>query len=279
MSTCLHGIDAHIKKLDAIAIKCGQKEVDKEEKSKDEFINKKREIHKLVEEVREGCVERKKILDRRGICHETITKGHDNREKLRRLQMVYGDIQALHKKTTGKRRPGQSKEELHARWEDIRTLKKLVDNCRESVEGGNFNEDPTLTESAPRAQLFGLREAGQARGDPDTKRAMNEEEEQALAAMKARDEAIDEQVGQVGDVLDRLKDVGLHMGEEAERQKRKIDEIDVLVDKNSTEIKRQDDVAKSIIQYQKNTDSCCKMVMGLMILAVVGVVFKQMGMG
>lgn len=275
MPSCVNGINVHIKRLEAIAEKCGEKKVTKEEE-KDEFIRMRVRMYTLIAEVRDGVHERKAIVNRRGICHETITKGHELRTKVQELHRSLPQLQQVHKKAMGKRNASQKKEELSARYQDIRILKKHVDEVRDLLEGTNANmEDPISAGQS--AQLLGLREA--ARGDPNTSRALDAEEEQALANMRARDEQIDKQIGEIGNVVERLGDIAGQIGVTAEQQKAQADALGTAVDKNKEEIMRQTAVTTELIKYEKNTMFCCQMVLGLLLLCIVGFIFHQLKLG
>jgi len=274
MSSCVHGINAYVKKLQVIQEACGKKKVaGQEAEPKDEFVRNKLRMYMLIEDVRDGVRDRQAVIKRRGICHETINKGHENRQKMAELQRSLPQMQQLHKKAMGKRSAAQNKEELAARYQDLRVLKRHVDEVRELIEGTNADMEDVGT----RPELFGLREAG--RGDPDIKRDLTDDEKQALADMRARDEKIDQQAGEIGDVVQRLVPLAEQIGVTAERQKAQADTLTSSVDKNLKEIERQSEFTKELIKYEKSTTQCCQMVLGLLLLCVIGFIFNQIGLG
>lgn len=272
MSSCVHGITAYIKKLEEMAEYCGEKKV-AQAVEKDEFIRLRVTMYNLIKEIREGVHERQALM-KKGISQETITKGHDNRMKLRELQQSLPKLQELHKKASGKRKAAQQKDELQARFQDIRLLKRNMDEVRELIEGANMSEDPTLRTTSA-ATMLGLREA--ARGE--TGRAMNEEEQQALQGMRDRDKQIDQEVSKIGQVVERLGDLAENLGTVVDSQKQLADKLHTGVEENTAEIKRQVEYTKEIIKYEKSTTTCCQMVLGLLLLCVVGFIFHQMGFG
>jgi DNA repair exonuclease SbcCD ATPase subunit len=277
MSSCVQGINTYIKKLEAIADACGEKTVTKETGVKDAFQDLKSRMHELITQIRKGVHDRQALTSKRGICHETIQKGSENRRKLDDLQKLYADLQAVHKKALGKRSSAQKKEELQERWQDVRVLKKLVDDTRELVEAANEgNEDPALR--VPSATLLGLREAA-ARGDYVTNRALSEEENQVMDEISARQKGIDNQLGDLDKVVNRLGDMAPRIGHTAEMQTKQAEEISKGIDKNIEELGAQTKKAKEIIQYQKNTNLCCQMVLGLLLLCIVGFICHQLGLG
>jgi len=275
MSSSVHGITKYIKRLEVIAEACGEKKV-AAAVEKDEFIRMKSHMYLLVTEIRDGVHERKNLISRRGICHETITKGHECRSKMQELQRSLPQLQQLHKKAMGKRNASQKKEELAARYQEIRLLKKHVDEVRDLLEGQGENMEDPMAGAGVSAQLLGLRSTAGVKGE--TGRAMDGEEQQAMADIKARDANIDAQLGEIGNVAERLGDIAHTIGHEAQKQKAKADALQEGIEQNTTEIVRQTEFTKEIIRYEKNTTFMCQMVLGLLLLCVVGFICKQIGL-
>lgn len=278
MSSSVHGISSYIKKLEAIAEQCGESKKVVKEVEKDEFILCKMRMYMLLEDIKSGVKERSELMKRRGICHESITKGHEHRQKLSELQTLLPKLQQLHKKAMGKRsaKKAGAQEELQFRYQDIRTLKKHVDEIRDTVESNGANEDST-----PSAMMLGLglRDTANARGDPNTQRAFTEEEQDALTEMRARDKQIDSQVGEIGSIVERMVPIAEQIGHTADRQKQQADLITAGVEKNTEEIERQNKATLELIKYEKSTTQCCQMVLGLLLLCVVGFIFHQLKLG
>lgn len=277
MSTALHGINGYIKRLEAIAEQCGEKKTVKDVEPKDEFIRMKLRMYLLLEEIRNGVHERQALMKRRGVCTETIQKNVENRQKYDELKRTLPQLQQLHKKAMGKRSANRSdkKEELQHRFQDIRVLKKHVDEVHELIEGANVDQDPTLQGSGPAATLMGLRET--ARGDIN--RDLTPEEQEELAKMRGKDAEIDKQVGEIGCIVERMVPIAQTIGITAQQQKEQADAITTAVAKNTEEINRQSDKTKELIRYEKNTTCCCQMVLGIIFLCVVGFVFHQLKLG
>lgn len=125
MSTQLHGIGECLTRLEKIAEECGEKQAQAVEK--DEFLRVKQRLYVLLEETRDHIHERSTLLKRRGNCHETITKGHSIRQNLDEMRKCLPRLQELHRKAQNKRGAAKRKEELQARYKDIRILKRHVD--------------------------------------------------------------------------------------------------------------------------------------------------------
>jgi len=279
-TSCIHGISSYIKKVEAIADQCGEKKAAAVAETKDEFILTKMRMYMLIEDIRTGVQERSTLMKRRGICSETITKGHEHRQKLTELQSLLPKLQQLHKKATKKQKSNANdakSQENAMRWQDIRVLTAHVKDTRDLVEGQAQDEDM----GAPSSQMLGLglRDAANARGDPNTQRPFTEEEQQVLTDMRTRDKQIDQQVGEIGSIVERMVPIAEQIGFTAEKQKQQADVLSTAVDKNREEIDRQSEATKALIKYEKSTTQCCQMVLGLILLCVVGFIFHQIGIG
>lgn len=279
-TSCIHGISSYIKKVEAIADQCGcgEKKAAIVE-TKDEFILTKMRMYMLIEDIRTGVQERSALMKRRGICSETITKGHEHRQKLTELQSLQPKLHQIHKKA-GKNKKTNSNDarsqENTMRYQDMRVIRLHVESTRDLVEGQAQDED-----TAPSSQMLGLglRDAANARGDPNTQRPFTEEEQQVLSDMRGRDKQIDQQVGEIGCIVERMVPIAQQIGFTAEKQKDQADKIATQVEKNTEEIDRQGEATKALIKYEKSTTQCCQMVLGLILLCVVGFICHQMGIG
>jgi len=279
-TSCIHGISSYIKKVEAIADQCGEKKAAATAETKDEFIKTKMHMYMLIEDIRTGVQERSALMKRRGICSETITKGHEHRQKSTELQSQLPKLQQLLKKASKKQKANANDakaQENAMRWQDIRVLTAHVKDTRDLVEGQAQDEDM----GAPSSQMLGLglRDAANARGDPNTQRPFTEEEQQVLTDMRTRDKQIDQQVGEIGSIVERMVPIAEQIGFTAEKQKQQADVLSTAVDKNREEIDRQSEATKALIKYEKSTTQCCQMVLGLILLCVVGFIFHQIGIG
>lgn len=276
MATQLHGIGDLIKRLEAIADACGEKK--KEDQPKDEFLRLKQRVYVLLEEARKDIHERQKLLNKRGNCKETIEKGHSVRQALEELRRALPKLQALHKKAQNQRGAKGRKEELQARYQDIRILKRHVDELNELFVSGQAAE-----ESTPSANLFGrpsgvgggLRELGRASPE-DTRRDLTSQEEDALAAMKRRDEDIEKQLSEVGQALGRLDPLARQIGQTAERHRLRAEALTAEVDKTEGDMQMLNKRVTEVMRYERNTSCCCQIVLMVVLLCCVGFIFQQL---
>lgn len=281
MSTQLHGIGDFVKRLERIAEECGE-QPGKQKKEKDEFLRTKQRIYALLEQVREDILNRGTLLRKRGNCYETIQKGHAIRQSLDELKKSLPKLQELHKRAQGKRGAGsgQKKDELQMRYNDIRVLKRHVDEVNELFTSSTTGTDAPGAGSSgdPQASLFGLRDAarGGGRGDVDGRRALSAEEEDALSSMKRRDQDLDRQAAEIGRVVERLDPLAREIGSAAERSRLRAEAMTTDVEKAEEDLKQLNKRMAEVMQYEKNTNTCCQLVLGIALLCCVGFVFQQL---
>lgn len=281
MPSQLHGIDAFIQRLEKIAEECGDKPP-KDAESKDEFVRTKQRVYTLLDQVREDVHSRTTLLRQRGNCYESIQKGHSIRQNLEELKGCLSKLQELHKRTQGKRNSNLRKDELQARYKDIRVLKKLVDEAHELFMQSNSGAEGLqgssgLGSSNPRAQLFGagLRDLARA-SDEDARRLLSSEEEEALASMKRRDQELDQHVGQIGLVIERLNPLAQQIGATAQRQRERAEAMTDVVTKADQDMQALNKKITEVMRYERNTNCCCQLVLGIALLCCAGFVLQQL---
>lgn len=273
------GINGFELKLKEIAEQCGEKLIDKEPGERDEFNRLKGEMHLVYGELREGVQERHQLMKRRGNCQETIQMRQKNWQKFEKLKSNLASMQAINKKAMSKR-DKKKKEEVSARIQDIRVLTSMLNEAKELIEGAGTEQDATLggLGGGPSTTLFGsgLREAG--RCDPNAGRALTAEEQEELEKMRNRDKQIDDEVGIIGGIVERMKPMAQQIGIEAEKQTKKANVIAEGVEKNTQEILRQNKYCQEIMRFEKNTQCCCQITLMILLLCVVGFIMNQLGL-
>mmetsp|Transcript_70906 Transcript_70906/g.178760 ORF Transcript_70906/g.178760 Transcript_70906/m.178760 type:complete len:279 (+) Transcript_70906:146-982(+) len=278
MTTQLHGIGDYVTRLEKIAEACGEKPA-KEAGEKDEFLRVKQRIYVLLEQTREDIHSRATLLKKRGNCHETITKGHAIRQNLDELKRCLPKLQELHKKAQAKRGAAKQKEELQARYKDIRILKRHVDEVNELFQSHTLGDSAGPDGLAPHASLLGLRETARTNVNPeDGRRLLTAEEEDALATMKRRDAELDKQVADVGKVIERLDPLARQIGITAESQRLKAEALSTDVERADKDLQAINKRIEEVMKYEKNTNCCCQMVLLIVLLCCVGFVFQQLNL-
>eukprot|EP00931_Biecheleriopsis_adriatica_P028284 TRINITY_DN16888_c0_g1_i1.p1 TRINITY_DN16888_c0_g1~~TRINITY_DN16888_c0_g1_i1.p1 ORF type:complete len:281 (+),score=86.79 TRINITY_DN16888_c0_g1_i1:41-883(+) len=279
MATQLQGIGDFVRRLEKIAEDCGEKKAS-EDQPKDEFLRLKQRIYTLLEQARSDITDRQSLLKKRGNCYETIQKGHAVRQALDELKQAMPKLQTLHKKAQNKRGAKSRKEELQARYQDIRVLKRHVDELNELFLSGQDVESSYVT---PRATLLGkapgagggLRDSARANPD-DARRDLTTDEEDALAAMKRRDAELDKQADEIGLVLNRLDPLARQIGVTADRQRLKAESLHGDVDQCEADLEALNKRVSEVIKYEKNTNCCCQIMLSVALLCCVGFVFQQL---
>merc|ERR1719161_1544693 len=122
----------YMERLHKIAEACGEKRV-KDADARDAFQLQKAKMYQMLQEVRDNTRARHELMAKRGNCHETINRGHTIRKNLEELKRMVPQLQDMHKKAQNKRsaRKAENKEELKSRYEDIRNLKRLIDEAND----------------------------------------------------------------------------------------------------------------------------------------------------
>eukprot|EP00435_Cladocopium_sp_Y103_P034590 s840_g8.t6 len=138
-------------------------------------------------------------------------------------------------------------------------------------------------ETTPSANLFGrpsgvgggLRELGRASAE-DTRRDLTSQEEDALAAMKRRDEDIEKQLSEVGQALGRLDPLARQIGQTAERHRLRAEALTAEVDKTEGDMQTLNKRVTEVMRYERNTSCCCQIVLMVVLLCCVGFIFQQL---
>lgn len=282
-SSQLVGMSQHIKRLEEIAEKCGEKKK-KQEETKDGFVKTKANMYRMLEVLRENIRNRQAIQKAHGNCVEAIEKGVRIREQLAALDSMLPKLQEIHKKQANKTRTF-TREEIGARYQDIRMLKRHIDEAR-SVFLGNGDEESGLAplpdvdglEKGPRATLFGnasgLRDAARV----DTQRDLNDEEAGAMARFKNRDDQFDAMLDEISLTIDRLNPLAQQIGQTAQRQQLLAEDITESADKAEDDLRQMNVRLHQVMEYEKGTTFFCRMILICTLLGMGGFVFNQLKM-
>lgn len=280
MSSAVAGIEQYVKRLEEIAEACGEKPK-KDEVQKDEFLRHKQKCYQLLEDVRETVVARQQLMKKRSNCYETIQKGHMIRNQLDDLKKLQLRMQELHKKAQGKWSASKKQDELQDRYQVMRLLKRQTDEANELFLSGQVADGGGLRDAgnavnghdrAPTASLLGMA------SDADKRRELSLEEEGVIQDIRKRDQELDQQVADLGSVVERLGDIAGNIGATADRQKIRAEALLSDVEKADGDLKQLNKRVAEVIQYEKNTNFFCQMVLGICLLCCVGFIMQQAGL-
>lgn len=199
----------------------------------DDFLRTKAHMYQLLELVREVIREHDLISASNGICAESARIRHKIRQYLDELAVLLPRLREIQKTARGSWLPGAVKgEELQARYEDIRVLKRQLDEAKELFSGNADTSQPSRS-SSPRAhcqvdiaRLDASVLLSSCGGQPaESKYAMTSDEERALDHMRRRDGELNRQLGDIGDTADRLNELAGQIGLASKRQKSKADNL------------------------------------------------------
>jgi len=93
--------------------------------------------------------------------------------------------------------------------------------------------------------------------------------------MKKRDGELDQQVGEIGKVIERLDPLAKQIGVTADRQRIRAEGLNTDVSKAEHDLESLNKRVTDIMKYEKNTNFCCQMVLGVSLLCCVGFIFQQ----
>jgi len=278
--TLLVGLGGYVQRLEKIAQECGETQA-AQAVEKDEFLRVKQRIYTLLEQSREDIHSRAALLRSRGNCHETISKGHTIRQSLDELKRSLPKLQELHKKAQSKRSAARNKDELQARYKDIRVLKRHVDEVHElfdAVGAGKADASP-----CPKASLLGQRQDPvqfntqfKPASKEDTKRSLAADEIEALAHMKKRDAEVDKQVGDLGKVVERLDPLAKQIGITAERHRMQAENLTGDVESADKDLKGLNSSIEEIMRYESTTNCCGQVTLLVVLLCCLSFVFQQL---
>merc|ERR1712186_7818 len=99
-----------------------------------------------------------------------------------------------------------------------------------------------------------------------------------LATMKRRDKEIDDQVDELGKVVERLDPLARTIGDVAARQKIKAEGMTADVENAEHDLEGLNKKISEVMAYEKNTNFCCQLILGIAVLCCVGFVFQHLKM-
>lgn len=280
-SSQLHGMAQHIKRLEEIAEKCGEKKK-KQEETKDGFVKTKATMYRMLEVLRENIRNRQSLQKAHGNCVEAIEKGVRIREQLAALDKMLPKLQEIHKKQANKTR-AFTREEVGARYQDIRMLKRHIDEAR-SAFLGNADEESGLgdldgpLQQGPRATLFGNQGLRAAANAGDAQRDLTDEESGAMARFKDRDQQFDAMLDEIALTVDRLNPLAQQIGNAAQRQQLLAEDVTEQAEKAEEDLRQMNARLHQVMEYEKGTTFFCRTILICVLLGCAGFVFNQLKM-
>lgn len=276
ISTQLHGMHNYMERLRKIAEACGEKRP-KEKETRDAFQVQKVKMYQMLQDVRNNTRSRHELMAKRGNCHESINRGHTIRKQLEELKRMVAQLQEMHKKAQNKSsaRKAENKEELKSRYEDIRNLKRLIDEANDMFSNSAHQSWVAgVGNGPPGPTLFGLRGAGDA--SAHDKRDMEDDERNLLKKWRGRNENFDTMLEQIGNGLDILKNQTQEIGFSAGRQTDTAERLTVDVSVADEELKKMHKRIDEVMRYEKNTNLFCQLILGVALFCCIGFVVQQL---
>lgn len=258
-------------------------EKDKEaEKDLDPFFKCKNAITHVVEETRDLIEQRRRILETKGTTYEAIAKRSaitDNIAYMKKKFQELGDIYAQqYRQRKALKLP---EEELDDRHQQLNALLKEIESVHKLSKGG------AAVASAPleRGSVVGLAELtarqpfkegsyhDQGSFEPQPEE-LTEEDQIVLQRWKERDKQFDAQVAQIGDAIDRIADVAVTIGEQADVQNQIVEELTQQTNQAAAELQVLDSKLKKFMKEQTASNFCCKLILLLLVMLLICFVFS-----
>ncbi|CDJ63361.1 hypothetical protein, conserved [Eimeria necatrix] len=103
---------------------------------------------------------------------------------------------------------------------------------------------------------------------------LTEEDEAVLQRWKERDKQFDAQVAQIGDAIDRIAEVAVTIGQQAEQHSQKAEELAQQTQQAAAELQQLDAKLKAFMKSQSSSNFCCKLILLLLVLLLGCFVFS-----
>ncbi|CDJ41963.1 hypothetical protein, conserved [Eimeria tenella] len=103
---------------------------------------------------------------------------------------------------------------------------------------------------------------------------LTEEDEAVLQRWKERDKQFDAQVAQIGDAIDRIAEVAVTIGQQAEQHSQKAEELAQQTQQAAAELQQLDAKLKAFMKSQSSSNFCCKLILLLLVMLLGCFVFS-----
>ncbi|KAL8439741.1 hypothetical protein Efla_002643 [Eimeria flavescens] len=258
------------------------------EKGLDPFFKAKNAIMHVVEETRELIEQRRRILETRGTTYEAISKRSaisDNISYLRKKFQELGDLYAQQYRQ--RKALKLSDEELDDRHQQLNALLKEIELVHKLSKNGGppgaaglglsgdvgagRSAAVSLTALAATPLQPGEEEEGERNPQAEE---LTEEDQIVLQRWKERDKEFDAQVKQIGDAIDRIADVAVTIGQQADMQSEKVEELAHQTNQAAAELQLLDSRLKKFMKEQSASNLCCKLILLLLVMLLICFVFS-----
>lgn len=252
------------------------------EKDMDPFFKCKSVIVHVVEETRDLIEQRRRILETKGTTYEAIAKRSaisDNMAYLKRKFQELGEIYAQQYKQ--RKALKLSDEELDDRHKQLNDILREIELVHKLSKGGAGGPSGAF-ERGTAVALEDLMSREPAQEDGWVSRAgmepqpeeLTEEDQIVLQRWKERDKQFDEQVAQIGDAIDRIADVAVTIGEQADKQSHVVEELTQQTDQAAAQLQLLDSKIKKFMKQQSASNFCCKLILLLIVMLLICFVFS-----
>ncbi|KAL8275136.1 hypothetical protein Esti_001015 [Eimeria stiedai] len=257
------------------------------EKGQDRFFRCKNAILHVLEETRDLIGQRRRILETRGTTYEAIAKRSaisDNMAYLKKKFQELGDLYAQQYKQ--RKALKLSEEELDDRHQQLNALLKEIELVHKLSKGGAVQPGGASSWEGGGSGAVALSDlvSRPTRGEGDgvggfgvdtpQPEELTEEDQIVLQRWKERDKEFDAQVAQIGDAIDRIADVAVTIGHQADVQSHKVEELTQQANQAAAELQFLDTKLRRFLKEQSPSNFCCKLILLVIVMLLICFVFS-----
>ena len=248
------------------------------------FTSRKKAIAAELRTIRVSLKERDELLGSSvATAPSTIELGSRIRRDLVRVEGDVAELDELYKALRKKagRSPSEDKaEELELRGDQLRVVKEHLAECkrlekrRYASKAGRENRSRLMGGAGAGVGGSSLRgRRGDDLPDDPTMSALDpiddEEVEQALARIEARNEAMDEELDAIADGVATLKDIALEMGGELDRQNVALEETNARTEEVTQHIQKSNKKLSKVLKSVKKDKMFCYFILLIVFLMLL----------
>eukprot|EP01071_Lankesteria_metandrocarpae_P004483 Lankesteria_metandrocarpae@DN3568_c0_g1_i2.p1 len=237
---------------------------------RDDFIRLKRSMYNDLMELKDMIRYRHNIQQKSGNTVEAIQKGAKITEKLNALDMDFVKLKEVFKKQTKQKRVNEV--ELDVRFKDMQILKRQLEESRMLAKSSNqYSDEEIQTITDFRAQM---KELGVEIPKAEHRELMDDERD-ALARWDERDKRLDEGLDDVGNVVDRLGELAITIGEKADRQAVVVQGLTAQANEANEELVEMNTKLKNVLTSAGGVNFFCKLLLAIILVFEVSFLISR----
>eukprot|EP00753_Platysulcus_tardus_P022605 PLAT9805.1.p1 GENE.PLAT9805.1~~PLAT9805.1.p1 ORF type:complete len:296 (+),score=152.88 PLAT9805.1:80-967(+) len=270
-------VDALLKRLDYVKMELGVADSDgdkKRAKPSDAFQALKGELAEQLHIVRKAAKEAATLKESGMDPTATIKKEHEVRSGLKEAKAKWGEMNSYYKThvaKAGKRKAKYSKEDLIEMKEIVDDYARSLEDLTSSIRAGYTGTAPVVSKRE-RDDLMSISEDGKVShggrsAKPRKHAEATEEQKMRMEQVKKRDAEFDEVLDKIEDSVLELGELAEAIGTEAEKQNMMLENVKKDVDKAQVKLNRLNKRMKETLEkVGRSGDKFCMDVICIIII-------------